>query len=62
MRVVELKMVAQEKAQAPLEREARLTLTERDFRGFACSVGAAFSPNAALKQALTQGHRKIRRN
>jgi uncharacterized protein (DUF1778 family) len=44
-----------------LDREARLTLTERDFTVFTRALDSAFSPNPALKAALTQVRRKVRR-
>jgi uncharacterized protein (DUF1778 family) len=49
-----VRVAAKEKAQVLLEREARLTLTERDFKSFAHALDTAFAPNAALKDALTQ--------
>jgi uncharacterized protein (DUF1778 family) len=56
-----VRMAAKEKAQALLDREARLTLTDRDFGTFAKALDAAFSPNPALEAALTQVRRKVRR-
>jgi uncharacterized protein (DUF1778 family) len=44
-----------------LERETRLTLTDRDFAAFARALDSAFAPNPALKQALTQARRRVRR-
>lgn len=56
-----VRAAAKEKAQSLLERETRLTLTERDFGGFASALDSAFEPNPALKDALTQARRKVRR-
>ena len=35
--------------------------TDRDFTAFASAPGSAFAPNPALKAALTQVRRKVRR-
>lgn len=56
-----VRVAAKEKAQVLLERETRLSLTERDFTEFAHALDSAFSPNPALKAALTLARRKIRR-
>jgi uncharacterized protein (DUF1778 family) len=56
-----VRAAAKEKAQVLLEREARVTLSERDFSAFALALDSAFSPNPALKAALTQARRKVRR-
>lgn len=56
-----VRAAAKEKAQALLEREARLTLTGRDFAAFAQALDTAFAPNAALKQAVAQARRRVRR-
>ena len=56
-----VRAAAKEKAQVLLERETRLTLTGRDFTAFAEALETAFAPNPALKQALTQARRKVRR-
>jgi uncharacterized protein (DUF1778 family) len=56
-----VRTAAKEKAQVLLERETRLTLTDRDFAAFARALDSAFTPNPALKQALTQARRKVRR-
>jgi uncharacterized protein (DUF1778 family) len=56
-----VRVAAKEKAQVLLEREARLTLTDRDFKSFAHALNSAFAPNAVLKDALTQVRRKVRR-
>ena len=56
-----VRVAAKEKAQLLLERETRLTLTERDFGAFARALDSAFAPNPTLKEALTQARRKVRR-
>jgi uncharacterized protein (DUF1778 family) len=56
-----VRVAAKEKAQVLLEREVRVTLSERDFSAFARALNSAFAPNPALKQALTQARRKVRR-
>lgn len=56
-----VRAAAKEKAQALLEREARLTLTSQDFAAFAKALDTAFAPNSALKQALAQARRRVRR-
>lgn len=56
-----VRAAAKEKAQVLLEREARITLSERDFGAFARALDSAFAPNPALKAALTQARRKVRR-
>jgi uncharacterized protein (DUF1778 family) len=56
-----VRTAAKEKAQALLEREARITLSARDFSAFADALNSAFAPNSALKTALTQARRKVRR-
>jgi uncharacterized protein (DUF1778 family) len=56
-----VRAAAKEKAQVLLERETRFTLTDRDFTAFARALDSAFSPNPALKHALTQARRKVRR-
>lgn len=56
-----VRVAAKEKAQVLLEREARITLSERDFNAFASALESAFAPNPALKAALAQARRKVRR-
>lgn len=56
-----VRVAAKEKAQVLLQREARITLSERDFSAFARALNSAFTPNPALKEALTQARRKVRR-
>ncbi|OGA07401.1 MAG: hypothetical protein A3D95_11425 [Betaproteobacteria bacterium RIFCSPHIGHO2_12_FULL_69_13] len=56
-----VRAAAKEKAQALLERESRLALSQRDFAAFARALNRAFRPNPALKRALSEAHRKVRR-
>lgn len=56
-----VRSAAKEKAQALLEREARITLTRRDAEAFVAALDSAFLPNAALERALSQARRQVRR-
>ena len=56
-----VRVAAKEKAQLLLDREARLTLTPRDFTAFASALDSAFAPNPARKAVLRQVRRKVRR-
>lgn len=56
-----VRAAAKEKAQLLIDRETRLTLSGRDFAKFTQALDAAFAPNPALKEALTQARRKVRR-
>ena len=56
-----VRMAAKEKAQLLLEREARMTLSERDFSAFANALDTAFAPNPALSRALAQARAQVRR-
>ena len=56
-----VRAAAKEKAQVLLERETRLTLSQRNFAAFTRALDSAFSPNPALKDALSQARRKVRR-
>lgn len=56
-----VRAAAKEKARVLLERESRITLSALDFGAFARAVDSAFGPNPALKAALTQARRKVRR-
>jgi len=47
-----VRSAAKEKAQALLERETRVTLSNRDFQAFHTAISSAFSPNPALQGAL----------
>ena len=56
-----VRTAAKEKAQQLLERESRITLSQRDFAAFAAALDAAFTPNAALQKAMAQARKKVRR-
>ena len=56
-----VRMAAKEKAQLLLDREARLSLSERDFSAFANALDSAFAPNPALERALNQVRTQVRR-
>lgn len=56
-----VRAAAKEKAQALLERETRVVLSERDFARFAAALRGPFEPNAHLSQALKEARRKVRR-
>ncbi len=56
-----VRAAAKEKAQVLLERETRVTLSQRDFAAFTQALDSAFAPNPALKAALTQARRRVRR-
>jgi len=47
-----VRAAAQEKAQELLDRQSRITLSQRDFTAFASAINGAFNPNAALQGAL----------
>lgn len=48
-----VRSAAKEKAQDLLDSESRITLSQRDLNAFAAALSGAFTPNAALKSALT---------
>ena len=56
-----VRSAAKEKAQVLLERESRVTLSQRDFLAFSRALDSAFSPNRPLKKALAEARRKVRR-
>lgn len=56
-----VRAAAKEKAQQMLERESRVTLSQKDFAAFASALDTAFQPNPALQNALTQARKKVRR-
>ncbi len=47
-----VRAAAKEKAQALLDQESRVTLSQRDFAAFHAAVSGAFSPNPALQSAI----------
>jgi uncharacterized protein (DUF1778 family) len=52
-----VRTAAKEKAGELLERQSRLTLSQRDFESVTAAINTAFAPNAALKSALTAARR-----
>ncbi len=56
-----VRAAAKEKALQLLERESRITLSQRDFAAFAAALDTAFKPNAALKKAMAEARKKVRR-
>ena len=47
-----VRTAAKEKAHELLDRESRITMSDRDFQTFTLALNEAFIPNAALKNAL----------
>lgn len=47
-----VRSAAKEKAQALLERESRVLLSQQDFLAFNAAVQGAFAPNPALQAAV----------
>ena len=56
-----VRAAAKEKALALLDREARVTLSSADFAAFSAAINGAFAPNAALRKAMKDGARTVRR-
>ena len=56
-----VRAAAKEKAQQLLERESRITLSQKDFAAFATALDGAFAPNPALRAAVKQAGQKVRR-
>ena len=55
-----VRTAAKEKARALLDRESRITMSDRDFQAFTMALDGAFTPNAALQNAIDLA-RKVRR-
>ncbi|MEB8475824.1 DUF1778 domain-containing protein [Acidithiobacillus ferriphilus] len=55
-----VRTAAKEKARALLDRESRITMSDRDFQAFTMALDGAFTPNAALQNAMDLA-RKVRR-
>ncbi len=55
-----MRMAAKEKAQELLDREERITMTNRDFEALTSALNATFTPNVALQNALDIS-RKVKR-
>ncbi len=56
-----VRAAAKEKALALLDREARVTLSSADFAAFSTAINGAFAPNAALRKAMKDAARTVRR-
>jgi len=56
-----MRTAAKEKAVALLDRESRVTLSKRDFAALTLALNGAFTPNRALRSALTKAAAKVRR-
>jgi uncharacterized protein (DUF1778 family) len=56
-----VRAAAKEKALALLERESHVRLSKRDFAAFSRALDGAFTPNRALKGALSQANKRVRR-
>lgn len=56
-----VRATAKEKALIVLDRESRVTLSQRDFAAFSKALGGAFKPNPALKSALAAVKKTVRR-
>jgi uncharacterized protein (DUF1778 family) len=48
-----VRTAAKEKARELLDRESRITMTAQDFHTFTTALNGAFTPNAALKNAMS---------
>ena len=47
-----VRIAAKEKAQALLDQESRISLSNRDFDNLQAALATAFAPNPALQQAM----------
>ena len=56
-----VRAAAKGRAQVLIDREARLTLSARDFAAFTQALDSPFAPNPPLKAALALARRKVRR-
>ena len=48
-----VRTAAKEKARELLDKESRITMTTQDFAAFTTALNGAFTPNAALQNAMT---------
>ncbi len=55
-----VRTAAKEKARELLDRESRITMSAQDFEAFTMALNGAFTPNAALQNALSVAQ-KVRR-
>ena len=56
-----VRAAAKEKARAMIDRESRLTLSQRDFRAFSRALDQAFAPNKPMQEALDTARKTVRR-
>jgi uncharacterized protein (DUF1778 family) len=56
-----VRSAAKEKANAMIDRESRLTLSQQDFRALSSALEGAFAPNKPLQEALDSARQKVRR-
>ena len=55
-----VRMAAKEKAYVILERESRVTMSDRDFKNLSMALNQNFSPNKNLQRAMSKA-REIKR-
>ncbi len=55
-----VRAAAKEKARELLDRESRITMSAQDFQEFTIALNEAFTPNAALQNALSMA-RQVKR-
>ncbi len=55
-----VRKAAKEKARELLDQESRITMSEQDFQSFTAALNEAFTPNAAMQNAMNLA-REIRR-
>lgn len=55
-----VRTAAKEKARELLDRESRITMSAHDFQAFTMALNGTFTPNVALKNALSVA-RKVKR-
>ena len=48
-----VRAAAKEKARELLDRESRITMSAQDFQDFTMALNGAFTPNAALQDAMS---------
>ena len=56
-----VRAAAKEKARSLIDRESRLTLSQRDFIAFNAALDEAFAPNKPLQEALDTAAQTVRR-
>jgi len=56
-----VRAAAKEKARSLIDRESRLTLSQRDFTAFNAALDEAFAPNKPLQEALDTAAQTVRR-